>query len=200
MTRVSSIILAAGIFCASMNASAAVITLDFDSLAGGSNIVSDGFVSTSEGNITLFQGASGAACIGCFGSFPSDLNTGQALVEADNSGANSFIGLDFSFNVVSLQFNFGGDGGGFEYFAYDSSNNVLDSLSFASNTWVTPGFHSISGVGSISSIRWRDPVGGAALDNIILSTSTSAVPEPAPLALLALGLAGIGFSRKKKIN
>lgn len=35
------------------------------------------------------------------------------------------------------------------------------------------------------------------IGNIQLSTA-SAIPEPATLALLSLGLAGIGFSRKKK--
>ena len=37
---------------------------------------------------------------------------------------------------------------------------------------------------------------GFMLDNLTVETSN--VPEPASLALLALGLAGIGFSRKKK--
>lgn len=180
------------------SANAGLISLDFDTVAGGSNIVSDGFVSTSEGNITLYQGAPGAACIGCFGNFPNDLNTGQALVEADNSGANSFIGLDFDFIVTSLQFNFGGDGGGFEFSAFDSFGTVLDSLSFSSNTWATPGFHSISGVGNISSIRFRDQFAGAALDNIQMATST--VPEPSILALMGVGLAGFGFARLRKLK
>jgi len=35
-------------------------------------------------------------------------------------------------------------------------------------------------------------------DNVSLSATTTAVPEPATLALLTLGVAGIGFSRKKK--
>lgn len=38
-----------------------------------------------------------------------------------------------------------------------------------------------------------------AIDNVTVGTvGTTSVPEPASLALLSLGLAGIGFSRKKK--
>ena len=38
-----------------------------------------------------------------------------------------------------------------------------------------------------------------AIDDLSFTTSAS-VPEPAILSLLALGLAGIGFSRKRKVN
>lgn len=40
---------------------------------------------------------------------------------------------------------------------------------------------------------------GALLDNVIITSSTStSVPEPATLGLLGLGLAGVGFARRKR--
>jgi PEP-CTERM motif-containing protein len=38
------------------------------------------------------------------------------------------------------------------------------------------------------------------LDNVVLTGQAAGVPEPATLGLLGLGLAGVGFARRKRKN
>lgn len=68
-------------------------------------------------------------------------------------------------------------------------------LSGSSTTWVAAGGFG----GPVDLLRVRvtgDGANAMLLDNVTLTVPASAVPEPAGLALMALGLAGIGFRRK----
>ena len=58
-------------------------------------------------------------------------------------------------------------------------------------------FYGVSDPGGISAIMISNSSGGIEVDHLQYGGVTSSVPEPATLLLLAIGLAGIGFSRRK---
>jgi hypothetical protein len=74
------------------------------------------------------------------------------------------------------------------------NNSLVDTVSFtiSNNGWqFVSGFSS-----SVDSLVIRDGGSVFMMDNFTFNTTQ--VPEPASIALLGLGLAGIGFSRKRK--
>ena len=72
------------------------------------------------------------------------------------------------------------------------NNSLVETFNVDGSTW---GYYGFTGI-VFDEIR-MDANAAMLIDNLQFSTSTS-VPEPASIALLSLGLAGIGFSRKKK--
>lgn len=94
--------------------------------------------------------------------------------------------------VSSLTVNGWLDGALVNSFSFDAGTDFLNYTSYTTLNTIFTGIDSLEVEAFGASNR-------AQYDNFVVNAATS-VPEPAGIALLALGLAGIGFSRKRKAS
>lgn len=113
------------------------------------------------------------ACGGTCISTPAGVYTGT-ITGSFISNVYSYLSFDAVMNNAVIDL-------------YDSANNLISTLSAGAYT-----YSGSVGIASFSAALNYDGLYSLTIDK------ASAVPEPASLVLLGLGLAGIGFSKRKK--
>lgn len=98
-------------------------------------------------------------------------------------------------NITSIGVDLGGYSEPLTTFDITLSTGEIFSSTFSNPSG---GFWGITTDVAIASILFDPTSSFIIMDNFSFGDSSVSVPEPASLALLSLGLAGLGFSRKKK--
>ena len=147
-------------------------------------------------------GAPGNKIMWVLNNFDAQFNvTGNSLALTTNDRTQEIV-FDFTAPVSAFGFNLGGTDEAWRLIAYSASSTILDEVLLPVINNANDGQWYGIAVQGIASARLYntafDNTGG--LDYIVIDNFTFAshVPEPATLALLVLGLLGLGVSRARK--
>lgn len=128
------------------------------------------------------------------GSLLGTVNTSNTTVDtfATGNGVGTWNFMDFNYTLSAGNYVVGAWGDGMEYaYDYSASSITTNELTFIESRYES---------GGIFQFPSYTDYCGSCYFGANISFASSSVPEPTALGLLGLGLAGIGFSRKRKAH
>lgn len=192
---------------ASLAASASIIVIDFDTDGLGNPILTDTPITNQYANLgVLFAGIEDDAPVDVNAGPNPDGNPGGSAPNFMTNCANAnggcpgnradILRITFDSGVSGISLFLDSLGGQSVTFnLYDAGDSLLESVAISG---LLPVAFTASGVTRIDAVQPNDGWAFAFDDLTFDTTATGDVPAPLTLALFGLGLAGLGWSSRKK--